>query len=308
MPPRTESESLSLYYAHGYNLMNPVCRIICGNPTLRSYFELKQAKADDAAIRVRQILVDGGLYGNTKATDLLGVDRDDVNAAFTGDASIQTNAFIAQFKKDAPTQPLPAWQVVHDHLLAGIYTELYGRLLDTWKDLENVKSALHKLPQPDLGSGGKPTYIIRGDSQGMIDYLDREVPDFKAAVANNTALPMATAWTTNQPFSTSSGDDLAALAGRSMIWLIRVDPQTTEGRKGGAYLSEDEVLLPQDVRLALKGMIVVGSSADISHVDLSGIPHPDEVRARMETIYNTEGNSLKDKQVHFLLSEEEASA
>lgn len=300
---RSQAESLDLYYKHRYQLMNPLCRIITGNPALRDLFEHPPATPDDATVMdtVREVLVDNGLYRNKKARALLG-DYADVRAAFTGDASEQLDALVRSLRNEAGQQDFTAPDDLHDRLLLDIYRDLYDTLLESWTDLENLKKALAERPQPMFPH--HPQYLVRGDSQGMLDYLGRTVAGLPGDATEAMAHPIDARWTTNQPFSTSSGTQLATLAGRSLIWLIRIDPQTTHGRTGGLYGAEDEVLLPYDVTLAIQGLIVVGSSADVARVDLSPLAHDDEIRARMSAVYNADGNKLRGRKTCFVIAEE----
>lgn len=307
--PRTAAESLDLYYKHRYLLMNPLCRIITGNAGLRSFFERREKEPGDdiASEKVRQVLIDNNLFGNEKARALLG-EYADVKAAFTRNANEQMDAFVKTIQQDPQHANFAPSEALHNALLAGIDNDLYATLLEYWIDIENVKTALGNRPQPVLSKDGsnQPAYLMRGDSQSMIEYLNRVVPDFRNDVAARTAVAMNTHWETNQPFSTSSGDTLASLAGRSMIWLIRIDPQTTKGRAGGLYVGEDEVLLPHDVKLAFKGMIGISSSDDVANVDISQFADSAGLRDKMGAIYSAEGNNLGGKKVCFLVSEEEA--
>lgn len=300
---RTQAESLDLYYKHRYQLMNPLCRIITGSPALRDLFEHPPATPDDATVMntVRAVLVDNDLYGNEKARALLG-DYADIRAAFTGDASEQLDALVRFLRNEAADQDFTAPDDLHDRLLLDICRRLYDTLLESWTDLENLRKALAERPQPLRLP--HPPYLVRGDSQGMLDYLARTVAGLHGDVTESVAPPIDVRWRTNQPFSTSSGTQLAPLAGRALIWLIRIDPQTTHGRAGGLYSAEDEVLLPYDATLAIKGLVVVRSSADIARVDLSRLAHEDEIRARMSAIYNADGNNLRGRKAAFLIAEE----
>lgn len=299
---RTQAESLDLYYKHRYQLLNPLCRIITGSPALRDFFEHPPAHPDATTVvkTVREVLVDNNLYGNEKARALLG-DYADIKAAFTGDANEQLEAFVSTLRNEARHQNFSAPDDLHDRLLLDIYRQLYDNLLESWADLENLRKALAGHPQPVFSH---PLYLVRGDSRSMLDYLDRTVAGVRGDADDAMAQTIDARWTTNQPFSTSSGAQLAPLAGRSLIWLIRVDPQTTHGRTGGLYTGEDEVLLPYDVTLALKGLIVVTSSDDVASADLSRLANGDDLRRKISAVYNAAGNNLRGRKVCFLIAEE----
>ncbi|UWI55353.1 hypothetical protein [Xanthomonas oryzae] len=112
-------------------------------------------------------------------------------------------------------------------------------------------------------------------------------------------------WSTNQFFSTSTGDELASLAGRALVWVIHIDPARTRSRDGGSYVSESEVLFPYETPFHLYGYAEVSSLEQIAQVDLNGLPRSTLLRDRMHQIYAKGGSTWPGNRCRFLFAEEQ---
>ncbi|MGI4859981.1 MAG: hypothetical protein ACRYHA_24260 [Janthinobacterium lividum] len=284
--------------------MTTLSRVICDDPWLRANLDHRGSAIPYRDV-VQRILLTNNLIARADVTRLLAPEED-VRAAFLGTARGRVREMQAYLEKSGE---LPGdWNAdrIEKSILHKIYRELYRKISDAWRDVCNVKIALAQQPQPDLPLAGRTrlSYLIRGDCQAMIAYLARNAPRFVQPTGARGATIMNAEWTTNQPLSTSVGDALAPLAGRSLVWLIRVDPPATKGRTGGLYSGEAEILFPHDVRFALRGTIVVGSESDIEHVDLTSFTFSEDLRHKMRCVYTRRENFLLRKKVCFLAANE----
>lgn len=303
---RTPKDSLNHYYLHGYQLINPICRIVRSTPTIRVDMDRGGKNLPDVVVNflVRQILEQHNLSMNDNAVKLLG-DSDDVRAAVTGDASLQARAFKAALDQFNPQESAKhTVQSLKKPELNRVCREIFGKMEEAWTDAKNIKLALRAVPRIKLTEVGRSrqAYLIRGDTNSMINFLANNVPRFRRAVAGRCAIAMHTEWTTNQPFSTSSGNGLASVAGHALIWLIRVDPDRTSGRAGGLYIGEAEILFPHGVVFSIEGMVAVSSITDIDDVNLVQFSYNQQLREKIRSVYTA--NNLNGKKVCFLVASE----
>ncbi len=296
----TDIAPLDYYYKHGYKLMNPFCRILSENPQYRFILEWRNIEHVGEK-NSRQVLADSitiktlmGLRSlDSKSWDLLGLDESQTNTIITGDASAEHESFVRTYEGMGVTTGLPS----KSEMLAGTRKTARDKLGSLWRLLVDTKIALANASPPTC------SWLIRGDTEGMVSYLATQGAVFPVAVAHH-AFKLGVTWRTNQFFSTSVGDVLASLAGKALVWLIRINPGTTQGRSGGIYTSEAEVLFPYDVTLTLVGGIAVSSVEEIKSLNLQAFVHVVGLREKLLQVYQANGKAWPNGLARFVIAVE----
>lgn len=298
----TDLKPLEYYYLHGYKLMNPFCRILSENPQYRFILEWRNLKyvgennsrqvlADSITIKALMTLKKSL---DSKTWDLLGLDELTVKSVLTGDAEDEYQSMVDGYRSMGVTTGLSD----RTSILAHSRKTARDKLGALWRLLIDTRSALAAAQTPIC------TWLIRGDTSGMIRYLATQGVVFPEASAAASACRFDVIWPTNQFFSTSVGDELASLAGKALVWLIRINPGATQGRSGGLYTSEAEVLFPYDVRLMLNGVVSVSSAEQIEQLGLDGFDEKDKLRQKLMAVYVKNKRSWPNGKAMFLIATE----
>ncbi|MCD2517131.1 hypothetical protein LQ564_12525 [Massilia sp. G4R7] len=299
----TDVEPLSYYYKHGYKLMNPFCRILSESPQYRYILEWRnlqyegekdsrQVVADSVTIKALMTLKRSL---DSKSWDLLNLDESSVNSVLTGDAGAEHRLMVSTYREMGVTTDMPS----EGDVLKYARKTSRDRLGALWHLLVETRRALAAASPPAC------SWLIRGDTDGMIGYLATQGATFPPATPLAASCQFDRTWQTNQFFSTSDGDELASLAGRALIWLIRINPGATQGRVGGLYTSEAEILFPYDVTLRLNGGVLVSSVEQIDNVNLASFDKPEELRKKLRQVYKANQSSLTNGKARFLVATEE---
>lgn len=297
----TDIPPLEYYYLHGYKLMNPFCRILSENPQYRFILEWRNLQFEgekDSRLRLADSITIKTLMSlkgslDSKALKILGLDEWELNCVITGDASGEHKALVKESGMKAEDLPSAS------QILGGARETARNRLGSLWQLLVQTRIALASAAPPS------DTCLIRGDTSGMINYLSTQGVSFPPPTAAAFANVSSVVWRTNQFFSTSIGNELASLAGKALVWIIRINPGSTEGRSGGVYTSEAEILFPYDVSFKLDGVIGASSREQIAGLNLSGFSKAEELRAKMIAVYDANKNSWTDNKVRFLVATEQ---
>lgn len=299
LTPFTDIEALAYYYKHGYKIMNPFCREMTANShykvTLDEYIRNidsptnpKQAEADELTARVLQSLK-GKI--DSKSWSLLGIDDRLEKTVVSGSAKEEHEELVSAYRSMGQTEGLPT----EEQILAGSKKQASDRIAALWQLVKDTKTALAGKDMP------KCDWVIRGDTGGMVEFLRTQgvtIPESSSAASANLS---TSSWSTNQFFSTSEGDELASLAGKALVWLIRVQGKS-EGRVGGIYESEVEILFPYDVSLSISGVVSVGAEDQIAGLELTGFDKSEELRAKILAVYKA--NTFPSNQIRFLICSE----
>ena len=287
----TDIPPLDYYYLHGYKLLNPFCRIIAANPQnvhlLESSVRNKDRDAGDQV--VVRMLMDLKNTADAKGWELLGLDEFTINAIRNGNVTQEMEEIANLMPADAELPSAKKLLKRHNKLANKKLAALTELLKDT-------KQALAAKPLPAA------SWVIRGDSDGMLNYLKTKGVVFPESAVSASCQTIGKNWETNQFFSTSGGDVLASLAGRALVWIIKIVPGQTKGRIGGLYASESEVLFPYDVKFRLEGRVTIDSEEDISKLQLSAFQDPEGLRAKLYKVYSTNRSSWKTRPARFLIA------
>ena len=291
----TDIAPLTYYYMHGYKIMNPFCRIITQLPTHRLLLEdtTFENREDDPGNKVLlhstcvDILQKLKRQTDSKGWALLQIDEETEKAMITGDVSTLRGNLIDAYGADN----VPTPKVLRDGMRGGVIE----RLRALWTLCQQTASALA------AETPATCDWVIRGDGAGAKGYFATQGANF---------VPHAPSWTrfgrdwgTNQFFSTSVGDELASVAGRAVIWVIRLKTTGSKGRLGGAYTSEAEVLFPYDVKIRFEGGVVVSAADQLDTINLASFEGPEVLRAKLKAVYLKNGFSTGSK-THFLVAKE----
>jgi len=298
----TDNKPLDYYYKHGYKLMNPFCRILSENPHYRFILEWRNLKYEgekDSRHRIADSITIMILMAlqkslDSKSWDLLDLDDLMTKTVITGDAGTEHRSLVDGYRKEGVTDGLPTAAEV----LAASRKMSRDKLGSLWRLVIETREALLS------ASPATCSWLIRGDTAGMLGYLSTQGVSFPADSSLGGAIRFDTRWRTNQFFSTSEGDELASLAGKALVWLICIEPSTTQGRAGGIYKSEAEVLFPYDVTLHLEGGIWVSSIAQIDSLKLSAFANSDDLRTKMRQVYEANKHAWANGKVKFLVAKE----
>jgi len=291
----TDIQPLDYYYAHGYKVMNPFYRIMAAHPQYKYLVDRAIGNGNDAAVNsvITKVLMDLKNAADPKGWDLMQLDETTMAAILGGDAIIEHRELVKHLE---PGVAAPSER----EIMQGYRQQVSNRLSQLVDLLEDTREALRSKPRPEC------SWVIRGDSRGMTQYLKTQGIEFPADVApSGHCYRFGKDWQTNQFFSTSTGDTLASLAQRALVWIIQIDPKRTSGREGGAYLSEKEVLFPYEVRLHLECGIDVASEDDIGKLDLNAFGQKEkELRAKLLTVYRANKSSWPANRARFLVARE----
>lgn len=299
----TDIPPLVYYYMHGYKVMNPFCRILSENPQYRFILEWRnlqfagekdsrQVLADSITIKTLMTLQKSL---DSKSWDLLGLEDLLTTSVITGDGGAEQRSLVEAYREYGVTIDLPNAAAV----LAASRKKSRDKLGSLWRLLIDTREALLAASPPTC------SWLIRGDTAGMIGYLATQGAVYPADSLVASACRFGAIWRTNQFFSTSDGDELASLAGKALVWLIRINPGATQGRVGGIYTSEAEVLFPYDVSLMLNGGVTVSSIEQIDGVNLASFDRPEGLRVKMRQVYEANRNSWTNGKARFLVATEQ---
>jgi hypothetical protein len=289
----TDIAPLDYYYAHGYQVMNPFYRIMAANPQYKYLVGRAIDNGNDTAANsvITKVLIDLKNTASPKGWDMMQLDETTMAAILGGDAMIEHRELVAL----AGGGPVPSER----NIMQGYRQQVSNRLSELVDLLEDTREALRSKPRPGCA------WVIRGDSTGMIRYLKTQGIEFPDVVApSGHCYRFGKDWLTNQFFSTSDSDTLASLAQRALVWIIQIDPARTNGREGGAYLSEKEVLFPYEVRLHVEAGIDVASEADIGNLNLNTFGQPAQLRAKLLAVYRANRSSWPANKARFLVARE----
>ena len=303
MPDKfTDVAPLDYYYLHGYKIMNPFCRILSATPQYRYILEWKDVKyagekdsrlvlANSIAVKI-MMAMKSALANDSKAMDLLDLNEMTVNSVITGNGDGEQNALVSAYAKEGMQLDLAGDSVLKTgtELVCNRFAALWNLLMETRRAL--LAAA------PATGS-----WVIRGDTAGIINYLGTEGALVPMGNPAPSVVKFGTVWRTNQFFSTIVGDELASLAGKALVWLIRIQPGSTQGRTGGIYSSEAEVLFPYDVALRLDGAVCVSSVDQISKLDLHAFGQEAALCSKLKAVYRA--NTFPDGKAWFLVATEQ---
>jgi hypothetical protein len=292
--PFTHAKPLDYYYMHGYQIMNPFYRILSAHPQYMYLIDAAIAGGNDAAVKsvITKVLMDLKKATEFRGWDFMNLDETMMQAIFAGDASAEHGELVKQFGADAV---IGSERVI----MKGYRQQAADRLSDLVDLLEDARKELELQKRP------RCSWVIRGDSSGMTKYLKTQGIEFPEVIASSAQCYFFNKdWQTNQFFSASDGDELASLAGRAIVWLIRIDPERTSGRAGGNYLVEKEVLFPYNIQLHLKGGIDVASENDIGNLNLEKFGHPEELRAKLLKVYRANRSAWTANKARFLIAGE----
>lgn len=303
MPDKfTDIAPLDYYYMHGYKIINPFCRILSGTPQYRYILEYKDLKsngekdlrvvlANSVTVKI-MMAMKSALANDSKAMDLLDLDELTVNSVITGNGDKERNALVSAYAKEGVKLDVTGDSMLKtgNSLICNRFASLWNLLIETRKALLVASPATH-------------SWVIRGDTAGIINYLGTEGALVPTSNPAPSVIWFGTVWRTNQFFSTSVGDQLASLAGKALVWLIRITPGSTQGRTGGIYSSEAEVLFPYDVSIRLDGAVCVTSVEQIAHLNLAALGQADALRVKLREVY--EANTFPDGKAWFLVATEQ---
>lgn len=306
--PNTDSfhatPPLDYYYKDGYQVMNPFCRIISEAPQYRYALEYRNGHytgdkinpwtvfADSVTARILIALKENLRDGQWR---MLGISDEQLRTVRNGDAEAEFAEYAANMR--AADMSLSGFS--ETDLRNGNRKHARERLAALLKFLADAKNELASRKRPEV------SWVIRGDGPGMIDYMKARgvgIPDagYPAHVCRSNVK-----WNTNQFLSTSDRNELASLAGKDLVWLIRIKPETTQGRSGGMYTGENEVLFPYDVSLTIDGCVSVSSIEQISGVDLKGFSEAASLRKKLCQVYEANRRRWTHGIVRFLVATEE---
>lgn len=293
--PFTAMPPLDYYYLHGYKIMNQFYRIMAAQPQYRYMVEHALTNGNHVASNsvITKVLMD--LKRDPKGWDLMDIDERMMAAIMQGDASAEHRELATAMAQFNPGAAVPTErQMMQDYR-----QQAAARLSDLVDLLEDTKTALLAKQRP-TGS-----WVIRGDSVGMTQYLKTQGIAFPEAVPPaGQCYRFDKGWRTNQFFSTSSGDALASIAATSLVWIMRIDPARTQGRIGGAYASEEEVLFPYEVPFHLECGIDVASENHVGGLNLGPISQPDALRAKLLAVYRANAARWNGGKARFLVARE----
>ncbi|WP_414448101.1 hypothetical protein AB4851_01305 [Burkholderia sp. 22PA0099] len=290
--PFVATPPLDYYYLHGYKIMNQFYRIMAAQPQYKYMVDQALTNGNNVAFNsvITKVLMD--LKKDPKGWELMKIDEQMMTAIMQDDASADHRELISAL---GPGPNVPSErQIMQDYR-----QQAATRLSDLVDLLEDTKGALQARPRP-TGS-----WVIRGDSVGMVQYLKTQgiaFPDVPPPAGQCYRFDKD--WRTNQFFSTSSGDGLASIAGVSLVWIMRIDPARTQGRIGGAYTSEEEVLFPYEVPFQLECGIDVASEGDIGKLNLASFSQPDNLRTKLLGVYRANASRWSGNKARFLVARE----
>lgn len=295
------ADPLEWYYGSGYKLINPACRILTQNVGYRS--TLQASRADDYLFQYTVAKLTNDLHGQvtrggekTKTWDWMEIDEESRTILLTKSArdiaeSLQTDDSLA---------PGMTVQQADRQIVKTTHHVAFDRLKSLWDICRRVNAAL-------VSAGGRPPgtckWVIRGEGTRSITRMEGA-----GAVFSDTKGTLARSgrdWTAPQFLSTTDGTELANVAQKALIWIIRIkSPDETSGRSGGAYQSEGEVLFPFGTSFRLDGGTKIDETTDLNAFDLSILPpeEQEEAAAFLKTVY--EKNKTSGKVTHFLFATE----
>ncbi|WP_123070968.1 hypothetical protein [Massilia aurea] len=306
--PNTDSfhatPPLDYYYKDGYQVMNPFCRIISEAPQYRYALEYRDGPYTGDKSNPWTVLADSvtariliALKGNLRDGQwrMLGISDEQHRTVISGDAEAEYAEYAANMRKEG----ISLSGFSETDLRDGNKKYARERLAALLKFLDEAKNALASRKHPEV------SWVIRGDGPGMIDYMKTRGVDIPDVGTPARVCRSNVKWNTNQFFSTSDRNELASLAGKDLVWLIRIKPETTKGRSGGMYTGENEVLFPYDVSFTIDGCVSVSSIEQISGVDLTGFSDPGGLRKKLCQVYAANRRRWTHGVVRFLLATEE---
>lgn len=286
-----DTPPLDYYYLHCYKIMNQFYRIMAAQPQYKYMVNQAMVNGNDAAFNsvIAKVLME--LQKDPKGWTSMDIDEPMMRAITKGEATAEHREMAAIYGAAGVSS--------ERDMMRQYWQRAATRLSDLADLLEDTKGALLARPRP-TGS-----WVIRGDAKGMTDYLKTQgiaFPD--VAPPGGQCYRFDQGWRTNQFFSTSSGDGLASIAGSSLVWIMRIDPARTQGRIGGAYTSEEEVLFPYEVPFQIECGIDVASANDIAGLNLAAIGRPDDLRAKLLGVYRTNASRWDGSKARFLVARE----
>ncbi len=296
--PFTDINPLEYYYMHGYKIMNPLCRLLSANPQYRTVYGSKDitdlSKDPGGLMLLNSITIDALQYlkkcTDSKSWDLLSIDEMQMRTMLTGQATHERQAYI---DAGVPEANLPS----ESALRKGTRKAVADRIRDLWE--------LCIAARTELAAAEPATdpWIIRGDGNRSASALAAA----GAAFPDGGLIPDTTrfgkTWHTNQFWSTSEGDDLASVAGKAVVWLVRIKAGATQGRAGGLYLSEKEVLFPYDMPIFMEGGVSISAADQIAGLKLDIFTRPEELRSKISSVFAA--NSWPSGKAKFLVGHEE---